>query len=129
MKRIIIDTNFLMIPSQFKIDIFAEMDRVMSEPYQLCVFRASVEELEKLKEKKDKDRQHVLVALKLIKQKNLKTLPNSVNEKYADKSILEGVTNKDIVCTQDKELKRALKTKHKGIRFITLKSKKYLSIE
>jgi uncharacterized protein len=126
MLRIVLDTNFLMIPSQFKVDIFTEIKRLITEPYELCVFEATVSELEVLCKSQKKDAIHAKVAFKLIKQKNLKRLPNSNNESYADNLILESVTNQDIVCTQDQALRRLLKHKHDGIRFITLKSKMYL---
>ena len=87
---------------------------------------ATVSELEVLASSKKKDALHAKVALKLIKQKNLKRLSNSNNESYADTLILESVTTEDIVCTQDQALRRLLKHKHNGIKFIALKSKKYL---
>jgi rRNA-processing protein FCF1 len=129
MVRVVLDTNFLMIPSQFKVDIFAEIQRLMGEPYDLCAFQGVIDELLELSKGKNKDAIHAKIALKLIKQKNLKSLPNSINEKYADALILDGVTSKDIVCTQDQALKRLLRNKHKGIRLIALKSKKYLDFE
>jgi len=129
MLRIVFDTNFLMIPTQFKVDVFTEIKRLMDEPYELCIFQGSIDELEELSKGISKNAQHAKMALNLIKQKNLKSLPNSINEKYADNLILEGVTNKDIVCTQDQALKRLLRNKHKGIRLIALKSKKYLDFE
>jgi rRNA-processing protein FCF1 len=129
MQRVVFDTNFLMIPTQFKVDVFAEIKRLMNEPYDLCIFKGSVDELDVLSKGVGKNAQHAKTALKLIKQKNLKSLPNSINEKYADNLILEGVTNEDIVCTQDQALKRLLRNKHKGIRLIALKSKKYLGFE
>ena len=136
MVRIIFDTNFLMIPAQFKVDIFSEIKRIMTEPYELFIYQGSIDELldvangsSKNTRHASKNVQHAKIALKLIKQKNLKSLPNSINEKYADNLILEGVTSKDIVCTQDQALKRLLRNKHKGIRLITLKSKKYLDFE
>ncbi|MGV8171947.1 MAG: PIN domain-containing protein [Candidatus Woesearchaeota archaeon] len=129
MLRIIFDTNFLLIPIQFKVDIFAEVKRLLSEPYELFVYQGSIDELNDLAKGNSKAAIIARTAIKLIKQKNLKSLPNSINEKYADKLILEGVTSKDIVCTQDQALKRLLKNRHKGIKLITLKSKKYLDFE
>ena len=129
MLRVILDTNFLMIPTQFKVDVFAEIKRLLTEPYELCLFQGSIDELLDLAINNGKIGVSAKLALALIKQKNLKSLPNSINEKYADNLILEGVTNKDIVCTQDQALKRLLRVKHKGIRLITLKSKKYLGFE
>jgi hypothetical protein len=129
MLRVILDTNFLMIPVQFKVDVFSEIQRLMTEPYELCVYQGTLDELDDLAQGKTKKASQAKTAIMLIKQKNLKSLPNSINEKYADNLILEGVTSKDIVCTQDQALKRLLRHKHKGIRLITLKSKKYLDFE
>ena len=119
----------MMIPAQFKVDIFSELNRLMIEPYEMFAFDSTIDELEKISSGKRKDRNAAKVALQLIKQKNLKSLPNSINEKYADNLILEGVTSEDIVCTQDQALKRLLRSRHKGIRLIALKSKKYLGFE
>jgi len=118
-----------MIPFEFKVDIFSEIKRLMTEPYELYIFEATLDELTKLSKGNGKAAIAAKAAIKLIKQKNLKSLPNSINEKYVDSLILDGVTNKDIVCTQDQALKRLLKAKHKGIRLIALKSKKYLGCE
>lgn len=129
MLRIVLDTNFLMIPSQFKVDIFSEIKRLVNEPYELCIYQGVIDELSELAKSKSKDSVHAKTALMMIKQKNLKSLPNSINETYADSLILEGVNSSDVVCTQDQALKRLLKHQHKGIRLITLKSKKYLDFE
>ena len=129
MLRVVLDTNFVLIPIQFKVDIFTEIKRLINEPYELCIYQGSIDELSELSKGNSKSALIAKTALKLIKQKNLKSLPNSINEKYADNIILEGVTNKDIVCTQDQALKRLLRSKHKGIRLIALKSKKYLGFE
>ena len=129
MLRVILDTNFLMIPAQFKVDVFTEIKRLLTEPYELCLFQGSIDELLDLAKNNGKIGVSAKLALALIKQKNLKSLPNSINEKYADNLILEGVTSEDIVCTQDQALKRLLRSRHKGIRLIALKSKKYLGFE
>lgn len=127
--NIILDTNFLMIPGQFKVDIFEEIKKLLIQNYELCIFSETIDELNKIASTNNKHKTAAKIALKLIKQKNLKSLPNSINEKYADSLILEGVTSKDVVCTQDQALRRLLKHKHKGIRLMTLKSKQYLGFE
>jgi hypothetical protein len=129
MLRVVLDTNFVLIPIQFKVDIFNEIKRLLDEPYELCVYQGTIDELTDLAKGNGKTAVTAKTAITLIKQKNLKSLPNSINEKYVDNLILEGVTNKDIVCTQDQALKRLLRIKHKGIRLIALKSKKYLDFE
>lgn len=122
--RIILDTNFLMIPGQNKIDIFEDIKRLMTSPYQLCIFKETIDELSKIASGKGKDSSNAKVALKLIKQKNLKTLKNSSTEdSYIDNIILGNITDSDIICTQDKALKRLLKSKFPKIRIITLNRK------
>lgn len=122
-KRIILDTNFLMIPSQYKIDIFQEIKKIMNEPYEICVFKETITELKKIASGKGKDSSNAKVALLLIKQKNLKSLKNSHNLGYVDDIILNNITNEDIVCTQDKALKKRLKEKYPSIKIITLNKK------
>jgi rRNA-processing protein FCF1 len=123
--KVVLDTNFLMIPGQFKVDIFEELKRIISFPYDVCVFSATIDELNEISTKNSRDKNNAKIALNLIKQKNLKTLQGSGS--YTDDIILNNVDTKCIVCTQDKALKRLLK--QKGIQIITLKSKKYLAFE
>jgi len=125
----VLDTNFLLIPGQFKIDIFEEIRNIMNEPYDLCIFQETIQELSNIAEKASKDKNNAKIALMLIKQKNLKSLKNSSIEKsYIDRIILSNIDSKCIVCTQDQALKRLLKAKFKGLRIITLKSKKHLAL-
>ena len=122
--RVILDTNFLMIPGQNKIDVFEEIKHLMTTPYQLCIFKETVDELEKIAKGGTRDKINAKVAIKLIKQKNLKTLKNSSTEvSHVDDIILGNITDSDIVCTQDKALKRLLRHKFPKIKIITLNRK------
>ena len=47
-KQIILDTNFMMVPGQFKVDIFAEIQRICDFSYELVVIKETVEELENI---------------------------------------------------------------------------------
>jgi len=125
-KRIILDTNFLLIPIQFKVDIFSEIDRICSFNYQICVLDKSVSELENImKNQKGKSKRAAEIALGLIKPKNIKIIPTKDMEKNTDDIIVEIVNkNEHIVATSDKELKKRLK--QKGISLISLRQKKYL---
>ena len=51
MKKIILDTNFLLIPSQFNVDIFTEIDRICLFKYKLCVLDETINELNSIIEK------------------------------------------------------------------------------
>ncbi|MGV8162742.1 MAG: PIN domain-containing protein [Candidatus Nanoarchaeia archaeon] len=126
--KVILDTNFFLIPGDFGVDIFTEIDRLLSESYELCVLDRSIEELEKivLKSAKRKNGFSAKLGLILLKQKNLKTLTSS-SEEYADKAILAFAAKnpeKTIVATQDKELREKLK--NIPVRTIQLRQEKYL---
>lgn len=129
--KIILDTNFLMLPGQSRIDIFDDIKELMVEPYELCIFKATINELNKIASSKKKDSINAKIALELIKQKNLKTLKNSSieEETYIDDIILKNIDNSHILCTQDKALKRLIKAKNKKIKIITLKSRNKLGFE
>ena len=121
MKNIILDTNFLMIPAQFKVDIFSEIERIVNDKYQIYVLKGTIEELNKIiKEQKHKHKMAAKLALKLIKAKGLKIL--DINQKPVDK-ILTELSKEYIIATQDKELKKEIKNK------IILRQKKYLVLQ
>ena len=103
----------------------------MDTPYDLCIFKATIEELSKIAVSKKKDSVNAKVALELIKQKNLKILKNSLNETetYIDDIIFTNIDESYILCTQDKALKRLIKSKNKKIRIITVKSRNKLGFE
>jgi rRNA-processing protein FCF1 len=120
-----------MLPGQSKIDVFSDIRNLMGEPYELCIFNATITELNKIASSKKKDNINAKIALELIKQKNLKTLKSSSNEEttYIDDIILNNIDNSYILCTQDKALKRLVKAKNKKIRIITVKSRNNLGFE
>ena len=132
-KRILIDTNFLLIPGQFGVDIFSEFERVCSFSYDLAVLDASVAELERLAVDSAtslKDRRAAKMALQLIKAKGVAVVKSDRKVfKSTDKAIQDfaSASNKGvIVATQDRELKRQLKLK--GVRVAVLRQKRYVML-
>lgn len=128
--KIILDTNFLFIPGDAGVDIFTEIQRIISEPYELCVMNSTIKELEStiFNTSKQKQGLNAKLGLILVKQKNLKTLKGSSNH-YADSSIIDYAREnpeKTIIATQDKDLKKELKKI--PVRIITLRQKKYLEM-
>jgi uncharacterized protein len=126
--QVILDTNFLLIPGEKGVDIFSEIERILSEPYELCVIDKTVGELDKIVEKSAQRKEgfNAKLGIILLKQKNLKTL-KSFSEEYADRAIVEYVrknAEKVIVATQDKDLSEKLRKI--PIRVIQLRQEKYL---
>ncbi|MEK6876906.1 MAG: PIN domain-containing protein [Nanoarchaeota archaeon] len=125
MKKILLDTNFLLIPYQFRVDIFTQIDRIIHLQYKIFVLDKSVEELKKIVEgQKGKNRDAAKIALKLIAIKNIRIIKTE-SDKKTDEAIAE-LSQKDkyIVATQDKDLKRRLI--NQGIEVIVLRQKKIL---
>lgn len=127
MKQIIIDTNFLLIPAQFRVDIFSEIDRLMHEPYELCILEGTIDELNKITEKQSgKDKKAAALALKLLASKKVKHLKTEKNLNI-DKLIVEQAKNPDsIIATQDMALKRVLKRNNSHL--IILRKKQHLEL-
>ncbi|HIH47067.1 TPA: hypothetical protein HA297_02110 [Candidatus Woesearchaeota archaeon] len=133
---IVLDTNFLLIPGQFKVDIFRELERIIDAPYRLVVLDATIDELKELRDKKGakgRDKDAAKLALRLVQAKTETQNINIVTsaKPYVDQAILQMVQEdrkdkKLVVATQDQELKRLLKKA--GTKTITLRQKKYLII-
>jgi len=124
MTKIYLDTNFLLIPVQFKVDIFEEISRITQNSAEIIILEPVIQELVQISESGNtKDKIAAKVALQLIKQKHLKVVPSSF-KKHTDDIIVETAQKDDFVATQDKELKKRLKAKK--VRIITLKNKSHL---
>ena len=127
-KKIILDTNFLLVPGQFHIDIFSEIENIMHYNYELYIIDKTIDELKKIvKNAKQVDKSAAKIALKLLEQKNIQIISTKNKEyKIVDDYILEIVTKDYFVATIDKELKKKLLSK--GVKIIETKQKKYIKI-
>jgi hypothetical protein len=124
MKKLILDTNFLISLCKFKVDL-EEIDEVVEEPHQLFTLDLVVAELEKISEPISRDSRYAKIALDLIKIKKIKILTsNKTNTDNAIKSLSDKGT---IVATNDIELRKKLKKLE--IKTIYLRAKKHLGID
>ena len=122
MKKIILDTNFLMAVNQFKVDIFSEIKRICDFRYNIFILDKTIDELNKIvKLQKGKNKEAAKIALLIIKNKKMKKM--KTNEDIDVDRILLKQKNA-IIATQDTELKRKLKKS--SIRTISLRQRKYL---
>jgi len=131
MKKIIIDTNFLVSAIRFKIDLFSELQRICDFKYTICIVEGIIDELEKLAETgKPKDKIAARISLEIIKNKKIniiKTPSKNKRVKNVDLLILNLIKEGNfIVATQDKELKREIRKKE--VSLIVLRQKRYLKL-
>ena len=125
MKKIIIDTNFLMIPLQFRVDIFSEFNRICNFNYKLFIFEQSINELKNIIEKQTgKSKKAAQFALKLIKLKNIGIIKSGKED--VDALILNNLSKDTIIATLDIPLKKELLKKDTSV--IILRQKKYLQL-
>jgi len=103
-KKIILDTNFLIYCVQYKIDIEKEIERIMTENYTINILDGTIDELNKLKERKTK--LPAKIALKLVENFNI---IETKKAHIVDELIVEIADKNTIVGTNDKELKSRLK--------------------
>lgn len=126
MKRVILDTNFLLIPFTQNVDIFSEINRIMDYKFEICVLDKTIDELNKIiLEQHGKNKKAAQIGLELIKAKKLKVI-KSKSILNADQFLISNCNKNDIVATQDKILKQALLNKE--IPVIVLRKKKYLNV-
>ncbi|MBD3354360.1 hypothetical protein GF361_00065 [Candidatus Woesearchaeota archaeon] len=111
MQKILIDTNFFLIPAQFNLDIFAEIHRIMDEKYEIYTLDKVLDEIKSLikdPKQKQKDKKAAKLGLQLLKAKKVKII-KTTSKKPVDDIIadLKGY----IIATQDMALKRRIKSK------------------
>ncbi|MFH1276342.1 MAG: PIN domain-containing protein [Candidatus Woesearchaeota archaeon] len=114
MKKIIIDTNALMAISEFKIDLFSEIEKACDFNFKLCIMQGTIDELNKIiEEQRSKFARAAKLALSLIKAKKTEIIKK---QGYVDDILVEHSKKGDLILTQDVELKKRLTKPYLTIR-------------
>lgn len=122
--KIILDSNALFVPLQFKIDIFEELKRLLNMNFELVLLSPVRRELEMLAEKgSPKMCKNISYALKLAEKCKLV----EVNEKTAastDDIIVKTAQEwKSPVFTNDKQLRKRLRDINVPVIYVRQKSR------
>ncbi|MCX6706867.1 MAG: nucleotide-binding protein [Candidatus Woesearchaeota archaeon] len=129
-KKIILDTNFLLIPAQFGLDIFTELQKTCSFSYNLYIIDKSLSELDNIiRQQRGAPKKAAQMTQKLLKNFINNNKINIIPAKtgYIDREILD-ISDKDtLVATQDAGLRKKLR--EKGVKTIIMRQRKYLQIE
>lgn len=123
----ILDTNFLLIPGQFQVDIFEEIDRILDRDYRLCTVKPVISELQKLSKSRGEEGKAAKIALTLMDRHTIETL--ETQNKIADASIVEAAreTENPVIATNDKGLKKQFE--ERSIPLIYLRTKDHLEMK
>ena len=135
MQKILLDTNFLLIPAAFNVDIFSEFNRLFPKN-TLFILDKSIGELKNIEfNQQGKHKQQAKIGLQMVKkydistiktEKHINTSKSTSTIPVDDLIVNFALTGGYMVATQDKEIKVKLK-KHNN-KNITLRQKKYLII-
>ena len=115
--KILLDTNMMLVPHQFGVDVFEYL-----KDYKIITLSSCVDELNALAKKRGEDGKAAKIALELIKQKKIEIVRTKEKGDPAIKSF--AVIERCAVATNDAALGKFLKSK--GISVIRLKQKKFL---
>ncbi len=123
-RPIVLDTNFLMVPFRFKIDILRELDYLVEVSHRFVISSRTIAELKKIGKAIGKDGMAARLAIKLV-EANSKRIDIVQSSEHVDDWIAEYASqNRAIVCTNDSALRRRLRAL--DIKVVTLKSKSKL---
>lgn len=115
MKKVILDTDFLIDCINFKVNFFEEIERILDANYSICVLDKTLDEI--------KNKAKLKLITELLRANNAEIIKTEGNEKVDD-LIIKLVDKDYIVATQDQGLKRRLK--NKGVLVITIRQRRYL---
>ncbi|OUJ18641.1 rRNA-processing protein FCF1 containing PIN domain [Methanonatronarchaeum thermophilum] len=120
--KVILDTNILMVPEQFKVDVFREIDRILNCDYSILIPSTVIKELKEITDTgSGVDKRAAKIGLLLAKEHSIVD-----TEATGDNGVIEAAVSQEntVVATNDKELKERLRKK--GIPLIYLRQGSHL---
>jgi len=118
---VILDTNAILMPFQFKLNLDSELTRLLGQ-YEIIIPNTVIEELENISSSANSPKE-ISAALALAGRFNIEQVINK-----GDNAIFElAMRYKAIVLTNDKLLKKRLHDN--GLKTISLKSKTHLVLD
>jgi len=126
--KVILDSNFLLIPTQFKIDIFESMMNLLNQRHELTILSSTLHELQTIGQKgPPKLRKQAQVALKLAEKCRTVKIEKSKDETNDDVIVRIAAEWRSPVATNDRELRKKLR--NQNIPVIFLRGESRLELE
>ncbi len=119
MEHIVLDANFLVVPFQFNVDVFAELDRLFGA-YKVHTLDVCLDEAKRVE-----NGRYTQLVEKLVSTQNVEVLGTDAN--YADPVLQRYAENGYVIATTDKELRdRVLRS---GGRVVLLRGESHLTVK
>jgi len=126
--KVVLDANFLFVPSQFHLDIFEELANLLNQRFEPILLSSTQKELQGLAESSSpKKRKQALLALRLAEKCHAVPAEKGIMETYDDVIVRVATEWKSPVATNDRELRRRLR--NLGIPVIFLRQKQRFELE
>jgi rRNA-processing protein FCF1 len=125
--KVILDTNFLMVPAQFRVDIFSGLEALLNQKIEPIILSSTYSELQKIISKHLKEGKAAKMALQLINKFSVVKAEPYVNETEDDLIVRYAKKFKCPVATNDKELRKKLRSLN--IPVIYLRQKRRLELD
>jgi len=126
--KVILDSNFLFVPAQFKIDVFEGLMNLLNQRFEPILLSTTYQELQKMAAKGSPSRRkQALLALKLAEKCRLVSIEKEEGETNDDVILRIAAEWKSPVATNDRELRRKLR--NRGLPVIFLRGKSRLELE
>jgi rRNA-processing protein FCF1 len=123
--RIILDSNALFVPLQFKIDLKEELKKILTTNFELILLSTNLSELKTLSKKgAPKIRKNAEYALKIAKELKILSLNEKYN-RYSKDDVIFKIARKCKcpVFTNDRELRRRLRNINVPVIYVRQKSR------
>lgn len=128
--EVILDTNFITIPAQFRVDIFSEAQRILEKRLEFVLLVSVVEEINtRFTEAESKsERRKFKIAKDLIDRCKIIDVTEGGKLTPVDDQLLDYAASVNgVLATNDKELRR--KAHERRIPVLVLRGKKHLMLE
>jgi len=127
---VVVDTNFMTIPAQFSVDIFAEAERVLERRFEFVILPSVASEIEAgaSDSKGGSDKLAFRIAKDLASRCRTVRTEESISELPVDNQLLEyAVQVQGVLATNDKELRN--RARERGVPVLYLRGRKQLKVE
>jgi len=126
--KVILDSNFLFIPSQFKVDIFEELSKLLNRRFDPVLLSPTYGELLEIAKKgSPKMRQQASLALKFAEKCHVVRVEKGLKETHDDVIVRVAAEWRSPVATNDRELRKRLR--NMGAPVIFLRQRRRLELE
>ncbi len=121
---VILDSNFLMSPAQFNIDIFEEMEKTLNQRIEAVIPSPVYDELKQVSiGRRVKQARQAKQALKLAKKAKIVQVDIEPYESVDDLIVRLAIDWNCLVATNDSELRKKLKKKKASVMYLRQKSR------